>query len=53
MLQASIGGGHIISSSNSIHRGISPVNYKAFLEAVKEFGAYPLDVERLKAAAGN
>jgi len=51
MLEGSLGGGHIISSSNSIHRGINPANYRAFLEAVKEFGAYPLDVERLKAIA--
>jgi len=51
MLEGSIGGGHIISSSNSIHRGINPVNYRAFIEAVKEFGTYPLDVQRLKAVA--
>ncbi len=51
MLEGSIGGGHIISSSNSIHRGIHPANYEAFLKAVKELGIYPLDIERLKAIA--
>ena len=52
MLEGSLGGGHIISSSNSIHRGINPVNYRCFLEAVKEFGAYPLDIEQLRRIAG-
>jgi uroporphyrinogen decarboxylase len=47
MLKGGIDGGLIISSSNSIHSGISPVNYRAFLDAVKEFGNYPLDVPLL------
>lgn len=41
-------GGYIISSSNTIHRGVSPQNYKWFLEARKEYGRYPLDIEELK-----
>lgn len=48
ILKASIGGGHIISSSNSLHSGISPFNYKVFLEAIKDYGRYPLDIDRLK-----
>ena len=48
ILDASVGGGHIISSSNSIHAGINPVNYRVFLEAVEEFGHYPLDMDKLK-----
>ena len=48
ILDASMGGGHIISSSNSIHAGINPVNYRVFLEAVEEFGHYPLDLDKLK-----
>ena len=51
MLNGSIGGGHIISSSNSIHKGINPANYQAFLDAVKEFGQYPIDEDKLKEAA--
>jgi len=51
ILNGSIGGGHIISSSNSIHSGISPINYRAFLDAVKELGTYPLDIDALKEAA--
>jgi uroporphyrinogen decarboxylase len=51
MLKGGMGGGLIISSSNSIHSGVSPLNYKAFLDAVKEFGGYPLDVPRLEKIA--
>lgn len=43
ILDASVGGGHIISSSNSIHKGIDPNNYRHFLEQVCELGVYPLD----------
>lgn len=46
--KAAVGGGYIISSSNSIHSGINPVNYKAFLDAIKEYGTYPLDMNKLK-----
>ena len=38
------GGGMIISSSNTIHKGINPNNYKYFLECVKRYGKYPLNV---------
>lgn len=48
ILNASIGGGHIISSSNSIHAGINPENYKIFLDTVEEYGRYPLDMNKLK-----
>lgn len=48
ILDASMGGGHIISSSNSIHAGINPVNYRVFLEAVEKFGHYPLELDKLK-----
>jgi len=51
ILAASPGGGHVISSSNSIHRGINPVNYKTFLDTIKEFGVYPIDMDRLKTEA--
>lgn len=38
-----IGGGYIISSSNSIHGGVDPELYRTFLQARLEFGRYPLD----------
>lgn len=51
ILEGSQGGGHIISSSNSIHSGINPLGYKAFLDAVKELGVYPLDIKKLNELA--
>jgi uroporphyrinogen decarboxylase len=52
ILKGGVGGGLIISSSNSIHSGVSPVNYKVFLDAVKELGNYPLDIPLLEKIAG-
>lgn len=46
--KASVGGGHIIASSNSIHPGVKPENYRTMVEAAREFGVYPLD-ERMVA----
>jgi len=36
------GGGHILSSSNSIHPGVKPQNYFAMLDSVRRFGKYPI-----------
>jgi uroporphyrinogen decarboxylase len=41
--KGSPGGGHILASSNSIHPAVKPENYRAMVEAGKEFGQYPLD----------
>jgi uroporphyrinogen decarboxylase len=40
--KGSPGGGHIISSSNSIHSAVKPENYAAMIAAAKKYGAYPL-----------
>ncbi len=40
--KASPGGGHIMSSSNSIHSGVRPENYRAMIEATRKYGNYPL-----------
>jgi uroporphyrinogen decarboxylase len=40
--KAGIGGGLIISSSNSIHSGVKPENYIAMVETIREYGKYPL-----------
>ena len=40
--KASPGGGHIISSSNSIHASVNPENYLAMIKAVRKYGAYPI-----------
>jgi uroporphyrinogen decarboxylase len=34
------GGGHILSSSNSIHSGVKPSNYIAMLRAARRYGLY-------------
>jgi uroporphyrinogen decarboxylase len=36
------GGGHIISSSNSLHSGIDPELYRVMLDTVARYGEYPL-----------
>ncbi|MFN0165592.1 MAG: uroporphyrinogen decarboxylase family protein [Bryobacteraceae bacterium] len=40
--KASPGGGHILSSSNSIHSAVKPQNYAAMIAAAKKYGAYPI-----------
>jgi len=34
------GGGHILSSSNSIHSGVKPANFLGMLKAARRFGRY-------------
>jgi uroporphyrinogen decarboxylase len=41
--KGSPGGGHILASSNSIHPAVKPENYRAMLDAAREFGRSPLD----------
>jgi uroporphyrinogen decarboxylase len=40
--KAAPGGGYILSSSNSIHSGVKPENYRAMLAALRRYGTYPL-----------
>lgn len=35
------GGGFILSSSNTIHRGVKPENFRAMVAAAREYGQYP------------
>jgi len=44
------GGGYACSSSNSIHSGVRPQLYLAMLQAIREYGVYPLDMDRLAPA---
>ncbi len=37
---ASVGGGHIMCSGNSIISAVNPENYRAMVETTKEFGVY-------------
>jgi uroporphyrinogen decarboxylase len=41
LLGGALGGGLILSSSNTIHRGVRPENYAAMLRALREYGQYP------------
>lgn len=41
---ASPGGGHIISSSNTIHSDVPYENYMQMLETVRKYGAYPINI---------
>jgi uroporphyrinogen decarboxylase len=36
------GGGLIVSSSNTIHRGVNPENFRAMVLAVRQYGRYPI-----------
>lgn len=38
------GGGHILSSSNTIHSGIPTENFLAMLKAARVYGKYPIDI---------
>jgi uroporphyrinogen decarboxylase len=40
---AAPGGGHIISSSNTIHSSIPTANYMQMLETVRKYGDYPIN----------
>jgi uroporphyrinogen decarboxylase len=47
---AGAGGGYACSSSNSIHSGVKPALYKTMVDAIREYGTYPLDQDRLAAS---
>lgn len=40
--KAARGGGYILSSSNTIHRGVKPENLLAMVEAARRYGKYPV-----------
>ena len=42
--QAAAGGGYICMSSNSIHSAIKPENYVEMVNAVHEYGEYPISI---------
>jgi uroporphyrinogen decarboxylase len=45
--KASPGGGHILSSSNTIHSSVRPENFLAMIRTAREYGRYPIDLQRL------
>jgi len=42
--ETSPGCGHIFSSSNSIHNGVPVENFLSYINAVKKFGHYPINI---------
>jgi len=50
LADGAVGGGFILSSSNSIHSSVKPENYQAMVRAGSEFGEYPLDMAALTGA---
>ncbi|MBC7333030.1 MAG: hypothetical protein H5T85_00965 [Actinobacteria bacterium] len=38
-------GGHMISSSNTIHPKVKPENYLAMVDTVKKYGKYPINID--------
>jgi uroporphyrinogen decarboxylase len=40
--KASRGGGYILSSSNSIHSGVAPGNFRTMVESAHRYGRYPI-----------
>lgn len=48
MKAASRGGGHVLTTSNTIHSDIPTKNYLAMLETARKFGQYPLNLEDCK-----
>ena len=41
--KAAPGGGYVLASSNSIHPGVNPQNYRTMVETARRCGNYPLD----------
>ena len=49
---AAEGGGLIVSSSNSIHSSVAPLNYLAMLNTIKAYGKYPIKLDFDASGAG-
>ena len=52
ILAAAEGGGLIVSSSNSIHSSVAPLNYLAMLSTIKAYGRYPIKLDFDASGAG-
>jgi uroporphyrinogen decarboxylase len=50
--KGSVGGGHILASSNSIHPAVKPENYRAMVDATRRYGTHPLDERMVKEYRG-
>ncbi len=47
-LRAAVGGGYVFQSDHSISSGVSPDSYAFAVECLREYGNYPLDVDKIE-----
>lgn len=45
--EAGAGGGYVCSTSNMVHGGVDPTRYRVMVNAIHQYGQYPLDMELL------
>ena len=48
LAKAAPGGGYVLASSNSIHPGVQPENYRAMVQTARKWGVYPLDEQMVE-----
>lgn len=48
-LKTGVGGGWICQSDHSVSSGVDPESYAYMVELIREYGVYPLDLERIEA----
>ena len=46
-MKAGRGGGYVVQSDHSVSSNVSPESYEYVVSLVREYGVYPLDVERI------
>ena len=51
-MQAGQGGGWVCQSDHSVSSGVAPESYAWVVETIREFGRYPLDMDRIRAELG-
>jgi uroporphyrinogen-III decarboxylase len=47
-LQSAAGGGWICQSDHSVTSGVAPESYEYMVNLIREYGVYPLDMDRIK-----
>ena len=48
--EAGFDGGYVCSTSNMVHSGVDPELYHVMVDAIHQYGQYPLDMEYLAPA---
>ena len=47
-IKAGIGGGYVVQSDHSVSSDVSPDSYEYLVSLVREYGVYPLDLEKIE-----